>query len=116
MANNKSYKMSYSMYEVLVFLLLFCSPLLAQPSLLFTEKEVELIHENISHQTDQQHPEMLSGRLYLEAIVYVDADHWTLWLNNKMIHSHDPHTIDGFHIDKVTAVNVIFSWISQRSA
>ena len=94
---------------------LFSSPLMAHPSLLFTENEVHMIHQNIAPQNELNNPASHSEGLHLSGIVYVNADHWSLWLNNRRIGSDTPHQIDGFHIEEVTPLMVKLSWVPPQS-
>ena len=89
---------------------------MAQSSLFFTEREVHLIHQNISPQNELKKDISNSGDLYLSAIVYVDESHWSLCLNNRIIRSDGLHQIDGFHIEEVAPLKVKFSWLPPHSA
>jgi hypothetical protein len=95
----------------IVLLFLFAPTLLAQPSLFFTENEIKLIHQNMAftHKLDKSYD------LYLSSIVYVDEAHWTLWLNNQIIHATDPQQLEHFQIKRVTAFQVEFSWLPSHS-
>ncbi|MBA3813087.1 MAG: hypothetical protein H0X26_01125 [Alphaproteobacteria bacterium] len=90
-------------------------PLWAHPSLFFTEKDVSLINQSFFLKRQVIKTDKEKENLYLSALVYVNETHWTLWLNNRMIHSTDPHTIQGFHIEKVTPLEAVFSWHSPQS-
>ena len=93
---------------VILFLFLTETPLLAHLSLLLTEKEVNLIHESLpSH---DPHPSSDPGKLHLSAMIYIDEDHWSLWVNDKIIRPETRDNIEGFHLEKVTHEGATFSW------
>ena len=94
---------------VMIFLLLIPS-LWASPSLFFTKEEINLIHA-VDKKTENS-----SETIDLSAIVYMNQDHWSLWLNNRLIRSHQSLDIKGLHIEKVTPHNVTFSWCSPTSS
>lgn len=100
---------------IYIFFLLIPS-LWAHSSLFFTDSEIHLIHQNLLSQNKSNNTTSNSEELYLSAIVYIDGGHWTLWLNNRMIRSNDPYQIKGFRIDKVTPLEVKFSWPGSPSA
>lgn len=85
------------------------------PSLLFTDNELELIRQHISPLNGLNNTTSHAGELHLSGIVYVNADHWSIWVNNKRISSDNLHQIDGFQIEKVTPLMVEFSWIPPQS-
>lgn len=85
-------------------LFLFIPSLCAQPSLFFTEKELQAIHQKPLPQR------LLKENISLSALVYVDEAHWVIWVNNQMIHSTDSQCLGNFHIERVTASHVEFFW------
>jgi hypothetical protein len=94
----------YRQFYLMIVLIL---PFEVHGSLFFTEKEVQHIHQNFLLKNKRvQNRE----NLYLSAIVYVDEDHWTLWVNQQPIHASDPQQLHGFHIEKVTPLTATFSW------
>ena len=94
-----------------LFLFLFPPPLLAYPSLLLTENEIKLIRQNLLSQRETNNLQYF----FLSGILYVDANHWALWLNDRMIHPHSLLEIKGFHIKKVMPHKVEFIWNSLPS-
>lgn len=87
---------------------LFMPSLWAHTSLFFTQREVRLICQNLLP-VNKSKRDTSCPALYLSAIVYIDATHWAIWLNNRMIRSDDPHQINGFYIERVTPIEVKFS-------
>lgn len=109
--------MKNKLWLLVIRLVLFLpSPLSAHPFLLFTEKEVNLIYQTLGSQTESNQSSSNVGELFLLGILYVDANHWSLWLNNMMIQSDKSHQIENFHIEHVTPNEVQFSLISPHSA
>jgi len=92
-------------------LFLWLSPLLAYPSLLLTENEIKLIRQNHLSQSNANNIQ----HLFLSGIIYVDASHWILWLNNKTVHPNSLLQIKGLHIKKVMPHKVEFMWNSLHS-
>lgn len=74
-------------------------PLFAHPSLFFTQEEID----SLSGQEDG------FKTLHLSAIVYLDKDHWSLWINDKVIRPQNKHALSGFKIEEVTPFEVKFS-------
>jgi hypothetical protein len=92
-----------------IFCLLSASELWSYPSLLLTAEEIRSIHANLPSQSLSP-----SGRLFLSAILYVDATHWTVWINNSPLRPESSRDIEGFHIEEVLPRGVTFSWISPK--
>lgn len=90
--------------KVFGIVLLLSPSLWAFPSLFFTKDEINVIH-SIDKKTEES-----SDMLHLSAIIYVNKDHWSLWLNHKLIQSNHPCFIDGLHIEHITPHTVTFSW------
>lgn len=83
--------------------------LFAYPSLFYTDQDMEAIHEKgLDEKTRSQ-------RLYLSALIYLDQNHWCLWVNHKIMRPETSHSIDGFHLERVMPHEVTFSWIPQDS-
>jgi len=77
--------------------------LYAYPSLLLTQEEISSIQESQTCFKD-------SKRLFLQAIVYFDKDHWCLWINHKIIRPENRDELEDFHIESVEPFEVTFSW------
>jgi hypothetical protein len=97
------YTMRGFMWNKMIVALLI-PPLYAYPSLFFRDQEKAYIE-----QMRRQSPERSEG-LYLSAMVYTDANHWSLWFGNQVVHSTDPPKIKEFQITKVTPYGAVFSW------
>jgi hypothetical protein len=82
-----------------LFLLSSSEILLAHPSLFFTQEEID------SLSTQDNEPEKLN----LSAIVYLDKDHWSLWINDKVIRPENRDELPGFTIEEVTPFEVRLS-------
>ncbi|MBY0501807.1 MAG: hypothetical protein K2P93_07385 [Alphaproteobacteria bacterium] len=80
--------------------------LLAYPSLFFSEEEIESIH--IKSEKRSNNICAVKETIMLSAIVYLDKENWTLWINDKIIHTKNEHSIHGFQIHKVTPSEVKF--------
>ena len=102
-----TYYLLYIMLPIIFFLTI--PPLWGYPSLFFTKQEVHLMNQKFLSQNKN------TEWLYLSALIYVDADHWTLWLNHQVIHASDPQMFHGFHIEKVTPFAAEFSWLPPQS-
>lgn len=85
----------------LSFLFLWGSgePLFAHPSLFFTQEEIQ----SLNNQGNEL------KKLNLSAIVYIDKNHWSLWINNKVIRPENRHDLSGVKIEEVTPFEVKFS-------
>ncbi|OJW51045.1 MAG: hypothetical protein BGO67_11985 [Alphaproteobacteria bacterium 41-28] len=92
-----------------VILSVWGNELFAYPSLFFTEEDIKSIRED---QLDEQ-PHSLN--LHLSALLYIDQNHWSMWINHKIIRPETCHDIDGFHLEGVTAYGATFSRISSES-
>ena len=46
--------------------------------------------------------------LYLSSIVFVDADHWTLWLNDRRFRADEEFPIEGFKLVAVSGDGIQF--------
>ena len=90
-------------------------PLGSYPSLLLTEHEIHLIHQHLSPENNLHNKDSNSSDFSLSGIVYVDATHWSLWLNKRMIRPDNLHQIKGVNIEKVTPLMVKFSWFPPHS-
>ena len=114
---HKLHENCYHSLKNIFFLLLFLYPfpLLAEfPSLFFTETEINLIKNKFLFQNKLEKIEITPENLYSSAILYVDNTHWTLWLNHQMVHASDPHPISGYHIEKVTPLAAVFSYLPSQ--
>ncbi len=78
-------------------------------SLFFQEEEIAHIHED-------KRDALKFGEIKLFAILYTDDQHWSLWINDKMIHPENMHDLMGVRIKKVTPDEVTFSYISSKNA
>lgn len=107
-------KSNLHLYTIIIFFL-FINSLLAQPSLFFTEKEVRFIQKNIFLNNKVKETGENSKILHLSSLIYIDESHWTLWLNDQILHATDSPQIDGFHIEKVTPFSVEFSYLLPQS-
>lgn len=85
------------------------SELIAYPSLFFTDEDIKAIQEGESDKTSHR------LKLHLSALVYRDQNHWSLWVNHKIIRPETHRNIDGFHLERVRPHEVTFSWISRDS-
>ncbi len=74
------------------------------PSLFFKDDEIARLHES-NQET--------CGALSLSAILYYDENHWSAWINDKIIRPDNTQDLEGFHIEKISPDEVEFS---QRSA
>ncbi len=83
------------------------------PSLLSTEQEITSICKNRFEKKQECSREF--GKLHLKALVYFDKDHWTLWINNKIIRPENSHAIKGFCLENITFRNATFSWVVPPS-
>lgn len=95
-------------------ILLFGKKLGAVPSLLFQDKEIERIQESLPEKALRT-SEVIAGKwesLTLFGIMYLDQDHWTVWVNNKTIGPKSPHNFAGVHLERITPTKVDFSWTS----
>jgi hypothetical protein len=79
--------------------------------LFFTDEEIKAIHDHLSSHSLEKPP--LMETLSLSAIIYIDANHWTLWINNTILRSYSSRDIAGFHIEDVRPDRVTFSWRPQ---
>jgi hypothetical protein len=80
--------------------------LLAYPSLFFSEEEIESIQTNVK----KNYNNILAEKeiIKLSAIVYLNKENWTLWINDKIIHTKNGNSIYGFQIQEVTPSEVKF--------
>lgn len=81
---------------------------LAYPSLFLTDEEINLIHQNFNSTTDKTTANLKNLRL--SSIIYIDASHWSLWVNDRMLRTDAVHDIEGFHLEKVMPEGAKFSW------
>jgi hypothetical protein len=98
--------------KIKVFMIFFflIHSLWASPSLFFTKDEINLIH-SVNKRTTE-----ISETLHLSAIIYLNQDHWSLWLNNKLIRPQQPLNIKGLQVEQVTPHHVRFVWHSPASS
>lgn len=98
--------------KIKVFMIFFflVPSLWASSSLFFTKDEINLIH-SANKKTAES-----SETLHLSAIIYVNKDHWSLWLNNKFIRPQQPLKIKGLQVEQVTPHKVKFIWRSPASS
>ena len=88
-------------------------PLYAYDSLFFTEKERKTIQENLG---DGPPPLLKEGNsFYLKAIVYMNEEIWSLWINQEIICPKTVHKMEKFRLEKVTPYDVTFSWMPPKS-
>ncbi len=92
-----------------VFLFAWGNALLAYPSLFFTDEEIKCIHE------EGKDKKAHNLKLHLSALIYRDENHWSLWVNHKIMCSEMHGGIDGFHLERVKPHEVTFSWIPSDS-
>ena len=85
-------------------------------SLLFTPQEVDTIREYLEGGGDisASIPEATIGVIHLSAIMFMDAQNWTVWLNDQIIHAGDLLDSLPFQIKKVTPHDVTFQWETSR--
>ena len=83
-----------------LFILSRSEALLAHPSLFFTQEEIDSLRGQEDNALE---------KLNLSAIVYLDKDHWSLWINHKIIRPENRHDLSGFKIEDVTPFEVKFS-------
>jgi len=103
--------------KILAIIITMCChvPLLfAHPSLLFSEKEINLIHENFSGYKELETETSNSGDLYLSGIIYVDTKNWSLLLNDRVIRPDNVDQLIEFHIERVTPQMIKCSWLSDN--
>lgn len=81
-------------------------------SLLFNPQEVDIIREHLEGGGDIETlaPETPFEALYLSAIMFMDAQNWTIWLNDQIIHAGDFLDFLPITIKAVTAQEVTFAW------
>jgi len=81
-------------------------------SLLFSPQEVDIIREHLEGGGDIETlaPEIPFETLYLSAIMFMDAQNWTIWLNDQIIHAGDFLDFLPIQIKTVTASDVTFAW------
>lgn len=87
-------------------------------SLLFSPYEVSLIREHREGGGDLTSvvaPLAKLGALYLGSILYVDSDHWTVWLNDRVIHAGDSLQFENFHLHNILPDGVSLSWRPEGS-
>ena len=108
-------KSKFYLLKFIPLYFIFTYNLLAQPSLFFTDQELKIIHETIFLKSKSNETKTNYKVINLSAILYVDKNHWTLWLNDQVIHGVAPLPIAGFRIEKVTPHRVEFSWIPSHS-
>ncbi|HUX79398.1 MAG TPA: hypothetical protein VMW10_06615 [Alphaproteobacteria bacterium] len=92
-----------------VYLSICGNELIAFPSLFFTDEDIKAIRESKRDKTAH------SLKLHLSALVYRDQNHWSLWVNHKIIRPETHRDIDGFHLERVMPHEVTFSWIARDS-
>lgn len=80
----------------------------ADLSLLLTEEEISLIHQNLSTTGDKTTANLKNIRLV--SIIYLDEFHWSLWVNDSLMRAETVHDVEGFHVEKVTPHGAKFSW------
>ncbi|MEB3702990.1 hypothetical protein Bealeia1_00224 [Candidatus Bealeia paramacronuclearis] len=93
-----------------IILISFCSLLpfplfgVADFSLLFKREEVDMIRERLHGGGDLSlpSPDMAVGALYLSSIMFMDAQNWTLWLNDQVVRAGELLDAIPFQIEKVT--------------
>ena len=77
------------------------------PSLFFKDEEIVHFYKN-------QKVPYSQNDLTLLAILYYDANHWTLWINDKIIRPDNIQELEGFHIKKVFPHKVELSKLSEE--
>ena len=84
----------------------------AHPSLFFTNDEIGHIRKCLAGK------EVLGNmsQLFLSGIVFLDEEHWSLWVNNKIIRPENRHEIEGFYLEQVRPKGVKFSWIPSGTS
>ena len=94
--------------RLLSFLFIICSgkALQAHSSLFFTQEEIDFL----DIQSDA--PEKLN----LSAIVYLDKEHWSLWINDKVIRPTNLHDLSGFTVEEVTPFEIKVSPVSPETS
>ncbi len=80
-------------------------PLKTYPSLFFKDGEIDRLSE------ETQDP-LAGWPPSVSAILYCDEAHWSVWINNTVIHRENAHEWEGVHIDKVTPHEVTVSHLS----
>lgn len=68
-------------------------------SLFFKDEEIAHFYKNEKAPYSQ-------NDLTLLAILYYDATHWALWINDKVIRPDNVQELEGFHIEKVSLQEV----------
>jgi hypothetical protein len=99
-------------------------------SLMFSEKENSEIDRAIDSQKSNQIyvPEKLSNKsddpdaskyenygnqasnLHLSSIIYLDKDHWAIWINKKKIISEENNPSNEIYVDSITKDNISIIW------
>lgn len=77
------------------------------PSLFFKDEEIVHFYKNKKAPCSQ-------NDLTLLAILYYDNNHWTLWINDKVIRPDNIQELGGVHIKKVSADEVELSKLSEK--
>jgi hypothetical protein len=83
--------------------------LFAHPSLFFTEEDIKAIRDKARGEKDD------CLKLHLSALIYMDKNHWCLWVNHKIIRPETRGDIDGFYLESVMPHKVTFSWTPPES-
>lgn len=80
------------------------------PSSLFFKEE------EISHIQEDKHDVLRCEEIKLFAILYTNDQHWSLWINDKVIRPENRHDLGEVCIKKVTPDEVTFSYTSSKDA
>lgn len=97
-----------------LLLLLSRNILWASPSLFFTSKEISFIQQNMFSNI-LVNPFAQAETISLSAIVYIDENHWTLWVNNIALRPQTVHEMENLKIMKVQPQDVTFLWAPHHT-
>lgn len=95
-------------------LLLSRNILWAYPSLFFTDEEMRFIQQNM-YSNILTRPFVQAETITLSAIVYIDENHWTLWVNNIALRPETAFGMENLEIVKVRPQNVTFLWAPSNT-
>jgi hypothetical protein len=84
------------MSKTILFVFFQISSLMAYPSLFFRADGPSSLAPTLEN-------------LVLSGLIYVDGDHWCLWVNDKIIDPEHPHELGKYHLEKVTSQYADFS-------
>jgi hypothetical protein len=62
-------------------------------SLMYSQAECQAVHNRRTHQKINHHLKDASAltQLHLDGIAYIDANHWSVWINTQLIDPWHPH-------------------------